>query len=151
MAFLHLTACSSFSHDAYPLLVPLRPDWAQCLTGLWPTSRPGSQCPWPGWAGLWELRSHFSPSVSLFPRCCLHAVRMSLSCFGLFFFSSAATRLSSHSLSLHTPQAAATPRARGPQSGLLRCSLLCFCKKTDQNCVGKKICVYDTEERGCTY
>jgi len=70
MAFLHLTACSSFSHYAYPLLVPLRPDWAQCLTGLWPTSRPGSQCPWPGWAGLWELMAGSSevtfPHLSLY-------------------------------------------------------------------------------------
>lgn len=110
MAFLQLTACGSFSHEACHLLIPFRPDCAQCLTGQQPTSSPGSQLPWPGKAGLWDLVAG-SSAASLFPRWCLQAVPFLFLFF--FFLLSAATRLSSCSLSLHTPQVAAQ---QGPET-----------------------------------
>lgn len=91
MAFPQLTAYSSFSHEVcLLLLLPLRPDCAQCLTGQQPTSSPGSQCPWPRRIGLWELVASSSefPSPHPSPYSQDGAYKLSLSCFfGFFFFS----------------------------------------------------------------
>lgn len=84
MAFLQLTACGSFSHEACHLLVPFRPDCAQCLTGNSPQA-------------VLALSSHGQARqvcetwwlvAQLPPYSQDGAYKLSLSCFCFFFFFS---------------------------------------------------------------